>query len=77
MDGLTRAIEEYGAQAVYEAAHRHMAGDTARGLRTVGLNAHTTLEAWRILDEAYRLMTEAQRATGSAQASARLARFKP
>lgn len=66
------AINQYGAAAVYAAAHRHSAGDMARGLRSVGLNPATMADVWDAMSAAYAAMTDAERAVEHASASSAL-----
>ena len=66
------AISQYGAAAVYAAAHRHAAGTAARGLRTVGLQPQTLAEVWDAMSAAYGAMTDAERAIEAASASSAL-----
>jgi len=69
---INEAIRQHGARAVYEAAHRHAAGDTKRGLERVGLVPKTMGDVWGALSEAYAQMGDADRAIENAQASARI-----
>lgn len=69
------AIRAHGAQAVYDAASRHMAGDTARGLQSVGLVAISLGDVFRIQSEAYAELGEAARAIDYAKATSELERF--
>lgn len=66
------AIQQYGAAAVYAAAHRHAAGDTERGLRLVGLSPKTMADVWDVMSAAYAAMTDAERAIEAASASSAL-----
>jgi len=66
------AITKYGAAAVYAAAHRHAAGDVARGLRSVGLHPGTMADVWSSMSAAYSAMSVAERATEAASASSDL-----
>jgi len=66
------AIKQYGATAVYAAAHRHAAGDVARGLRSVGLRPGTMADVWEAMSAAYNAMTEAEKAIEAASASSAL-----
>lgn len=66
---IKTAISQYGAAAVYAAAHRHAAGDTARGLRTVGLQPATMADVWAAMSAAYSAMSDAERAIENASAS--------
>ena len=66
------AITQYGAAAVYAAAHRHAAGDVARGLRSVGLRPATMADVWEVMSAAYNAMTDAERAIEAASASSAL-----
>lgn len=67
------AISQYGAAAVYAAAHRHAAGDAARGLCTVGLQPQTMADVWGAMSAAYSAMSDAERAVEHASASSDLA----
>ena len=69
---IIQAIHKHGAQAVYDAASRHMAGDKARGLDSVGLSADTMADVWRIHSEAYAQLGEAGKAIDHASAKAAL-----
>lgn len=66
------AIKQYGAAAVYAAAHRHAAGDAAHGLRAVGLQPTTMADVWGVMSAAYAAMTDAERAIEAASASSAL-----
>lgn len=66
------AIREHGAQAVYDAAVRHQAGDVAGGLASVGLSARTLGDVWWIQSAAYAELGEAARAIDHARAQAAL-----
>lgn len=66
------AINQYGAAAVYAAAHRHAAGDVARGLRSVGLRPATMADVWVAMSAAHNAMTDAERAIEAASASSAL-----
>lgn len=70
------AIRAHGAQAVYDAACRHMAGDKARGLDSVELSPDTLGDVWRVQSEAYAQLGDAARAIDQAKASAELTHFK-
>lgn len=70
------AINQHGAAAVYAAAHRHAAGDSARGLRTVGLRPATMADVWDVMSAAYAAMTDAERAIEAASASSALEQRK-
>lgn len=72
MSNIQKAIQEHGARAVYEAATAHMAGDTARGLASVGLSADTMGQVFAVQTEAYKQMGEADKAIDYAQAGAQL-----
>lgn len=63
------AISQHGAVAVYAAAHRHAAGDKARGLATVGIYPKTMGDVWDIMRAAHEAMTDAERAIEAASAS--------
>lgn len=69
---ISEAIQKHGAKAVYEAAHRHAAGDRAQGLESVGLAPKTMRDVWDAISSAYAQMSEAERAIENAQASSRL-----
>lgn len=69
---IKAAINQYGAAAVYAAAHRHAAGDMARGLRSVGLRPSTMGDVWEAMSAAYAAMTDAERAIEAASASSAL-----
>lgn len=71
---INEAIQTYGAQAVYDAASRHMAGDMARGLRCVGLSARNMGDVYAIQREAYAQLGDAARAIDYAKAQADLDR---
>lgn len=70
------AIRLHGAQAVYDAASRHMAGDAARGLSSVGLTAATMRDVWAIHSAAYAELGDAARAIDYARAQADLSRIE-
>lgn len=72
MKTTTEAIREHGAQAVYDAANRHMAGDKARGLSTVGLSVKTMGDVYAIQSQAYAELGDAAKAIDYADANARL-----
>ena len=55
MSTIQDAIDTHGATAVYQAASRHMEGDTT-ALPGVGLNPDSMGDAWRIQSEAYKQM---------------------
>ena len=69
---IVHAINTYGAEAVYVAAHRHMGGDARGGLATVGLQPRTMGEAWRAMSAAYAALGSAPRALDCAKATAAL-----
>ena len=75
MDTQT-AISQYGAAAVYAAAHRHAAGDAAHGLHSVGLQPATMADVWSAMSAAYSAMSDAERAIEHASASSALDRRK-
>ena len=70
------AIKQYGAAAVYAAAHRHAAGDSARGLGSVGLQPATMADVWETMAAAYGAMSDAERAIEHASASSALEQQK-
>lgn len=69
------AIRLHGAQAVYDAASRHMAGDKARGLACIGLTAATMGDVYAIQSAAYSELEETARAIDQAKAQADLTRI--
>ena len=69
---IKAAINQYGAAAVYAAAHRHAAGDMPRGLRSVGLVPASMADVWDAMSAAYAAMTDAERAIDAASASSAL-----
>lgn len=69
---IDQAIRQHGAQAVYDAAGRHMAGDTSHGLASVGLTARSMGDVWRTQSAAYAQLGDAARAIDYAKASATL-----
>jgi len=69
---IADAIQKHGAKAVYDAAHRHAAGDKTHGLECVGLAPQTMRDVWDAMSAAYSQMSEAERAIENAQASSRL-----
>lgn len=69
---IVHAINTYGAEAVYVAAHRHMGGDARGGLATVGLQPRTMGDVWRAMSAAYAALGSAARALDCAQAPAAL-----
>lgn len=69
------AIRAHGAQAVYDAACRHTAGDIDKGLPSVGLTASTMGDVYAIQSEAYAQLGEAARAIDYAKSQASLDRF--
>ena len=69
------AIRMHGAQTVYDAAGRHMAGDVARGLASVGLAARTMGDVWAIHSAAYAELGDAAKAIDYAKAHADLSRL--
>ena len=72
----SEAIRVHGAQAVYDAANRHMAGDTERGLVSVGLTASTMGDVWAVQSQAYAEMGDAARVIDHARATAELKRHE-
>lgn len=72
---ILEAIEVYGAKAVYEAAHRHMAGDRVRGLPSVGFHPKTMGDVWAAMDAGYAGMSDSERAIEAASASSALVRI--
>lgn len=75
MTTTSEAIRMHGAQAVYDAASRHMAGDTKRGLASVGLSAQTMGDVWDIQSAAYAELGDAARAIDYARVQADLSRL--
>lgn len=69
---IKAAISQYGAAAVYAAAHRHAGGYMDRGLRSVGLQPDTMADVWDVMSAAYAAMTDAERAVEHASASSAL-----
>jgi hypothetical protein len=69
---ITEAIQTHGAQAVYDAASRHMGGDFKHGLASVGLSAQTMADVFAIQSRAYAEMGLAARAIDYAKAQAEL-----
>ena len=55
MSDIQKAIDTHGATAVYQAASRHMEGDTA-ALPDVGLNPDSMGDVWRIQGQAFEQM---------------------
>jgi hypothetical protein len=76
MKTTTEAIREHGAQAVYDAANRHMAGDKVQGLCTVGLSAKTMGDVYAIQSQAYAELGDAAKVIDYAKAQADLSRIK-
>lgn len=73
MSAIDAAIITYGAAAVYQAATRHMAGQSG-GLETVGIAPVTMGDVWAAQSAAYALMTDTERAIDYAQATSMLAK---
>lgn len=73
---IQSAIRQHGAKTVYDAAHRHMAGDKVRGLASVGLAAENMGDVVSVSSAAYKEMGPAAQAIDSAQATAALKRFE-
>lgn len=72
---MVEAIRLHGASAVYQAAYRHMGGNTARGLSTVGLSARTMADVNAILSAAYAKMGDSARAIDYADSTAALSKI--
>jgi hypothetical protein len=73
---VAQAIRALGAQAVYDAATRHMAGDVERGLQSVGLTAKTMADVWSIQSAAYAELGDAAKAIDLARAQAALTKIE-
>lgn len=69
------AIAAHGAQAVYDAATRHMAG-AKPDLCDMGLSPATLGDVYDALSSAYAELGEAARAIDAAKTSAALKRFE-
>lgn len=72
---IRNAIAVHGAQAVYDAATRHMAGDKP-DLSEMGLHPATLGEVYDALSAAYAELGEAARVIDAAKTTAALKRFE-
>ncbi len=75
MHAADHAIQIHGAQAVYTAAYRHMAGDRRHGLISVGLHPVTMGDVWRVMSAAHAQLGPAAQVIEAAQVSAALERI--
>ena len=66
------AIRKHGAQAVYDAANRHLAGEKITGLVSVGLVAKSMGDVYRIQSEAYAELGDTAKTIDHAQVQAAL-----
>ena len=77
MHAAAEAIRAHGAQAVYTASHRHMAGDRRRGLPSVGLYPASLGDVYRVMSAAYAELGDAACAVDHAAATSQLEKLCP